>query len=194
MPSGEGLPWSVFAEHHMPAVDLDGRDHAVEVDGEACHTALADGGIELVVYLLEFFFQGRDIDVICLMLLENLQDLALYIRVGRAAQRDPHCIVPVFDRERGKVLEELRKFAVVVVADIEIGEDLHKAGADLAQTGLFAFGVIVLDHLDDRGLNGLGRSKKLLIAYRLRIEIVAACAVIDIGVCAAGVGRRTIGP
>ena len=112
-------PGSVFAQHYMPAIDLDRGDHAVEVDGEACHAAFADRGVQLVIDLFQFFFQGRDVNIVRMMVFKNLQDLALDIGVRGAAQGDPDCVVPVFDRQRREILEKLRKLAVVIIADIQ---------------------------------------------------------------------------
>lgn len=65
----------------MPSVDLYGGNHAVEIDGEAGHTALADCGIQLVVDLLQFFFQGCDVNIVCVVVFEYFQDLSFYIGV-----------------------------------------------------------------------------------------------------------------
>ena len=179
----------LFPEHDMPAVHLHGGDHAVEIDREARHTALADGGIQFIVHLLQLLFQSGDIDIICVMAFEDLQNLALDVGIGGTAQRDPYGAVAVFDRERGEILEELGQFAVVIIADVKIRKDLDKTGADLAKAGLFALRIVVLDHFDDRGLYGLGRSKELFVADGLLIYAVPARAVIDIGICAGGIGR-----
>ena len=147
---------------------------------------MPDGGIEFVVDLAEFFFQRADIHVIGVMAFENTKDLALNVRVRGTAQGYPDGIVAVFDQQRGKILEKLGQFAVVVIADIEIGENLDKAGADLTQTGLFSLRAVVLDHLHDRCLDCLRRCEENLV-FSLLLAAVPVTVFTEEGIRTIGV-------
>ena len=125
-------------ERHMPPTDLDGTDHAVQVDGEAGDAASADAGLQVGIELEKLFLEGGQIHVVCAVLLEDAKDLLLDLTVGGTVEGDPHGVVAVLDLEGREVLEVLGELAVMIVSDVEVREDLDQAGADLAQAGLFA--------------------------------------------------------
>ena len=77
----------------------------------------------------------------------------------------------------------------MIISNVEVREDFDQAGADLAQSGLSAFGVIICNDTDDgrldRGLvreQRLGVRVKILIAVRLILRFgqhsgIGECAV-----------------
>ena len=112
------------------AVDLHGVDHAVQVDVESRHATLADRGAQVRVHILQLRVQSVDVDLALAVPLENAVDLRLDLAVRAALQCDPDGVVAVRDGQGLEVAQELRQLAVVVVADIEVGEDLRH-GAEL---------------------------------------------------------------
>ena len=134
----------------MPAVDLYGADHAVEVYGEAGDAASADAGFQVGVELEELLLEGGQIHVVRVVLFEDPQDLLFDLAVGGAVEGDPDGVVAVLDLQGREVLEVFGELAVVIVSDVEVGEDLDQTGADLAQAGLLALSAVVGDDADDR--------------------------------------------
>ena len=184
-----GISCSVLSEHDMTAIDPDGGDHTIEVDRETCHAALSDRCIQSLVDLLQFFFQCADVHVICVVIFKDLEDLALDVRVGRTAQGDPDRVVAVFNGQGAEILEKLRELAVVIIADVEIREDLDKARTDLTEAGFLALSVVVLDHLDDRGFDDLRRGKEVLIILSVLVAAIAVGAVGEETVISVRVGN-----
>ena len=138
----------------MPPIDFHRSDHAVQVDGEAGHAASADAGLQVGVELEKLFFEGGQIHVVCVVFLEDTKDLLLDLTVGGALEGYPDIVVAVLHFQGREVLEVLGELAVVIVADVEIRENLYQAGADLAQAGFLAFCAVVCDDACDRCLDG----------------------------------------
>ena len=150
--------WSArsFPKKDMSSVDLHRPDHAVEIYGESCHAAPADTGFQVGVEFEEFLFECGEIHIIGVMLFKDAQDLLLDLAVGGTVEGDPDRVVAVLHLQGREVLEVLGEFAVVIVADVEIGEDLDQTGADLAEAGLLALILIGIRFLLDlcRGRRG----------------------------------------
>ena len=136
------------------------------------------------------------------MLFKDAQDLLLDLAVGGTVEGDPDRVVAVLHLQGREVLEVLGEFAVVIVADVEIGEDLDQTGADLAEAGLLALCVIVCDDADngslDRGLvckGSLGIAVKILIGIRFLLDLcrgrrgfIGSCGLRDRGSFSSGSG------
>ena len=105
----------------MPSVDFYGTDHAVKVDGKARDAAAADAGFEVGIELEKLFLEGRQVHVVCVVLLEYAEDLLLDLTVSGTVEGDPDSVVPVLYLEGREVLKVFGEFAVVVVPDVKIG-------------------------------------------------------------------------
>ena len=133
----------------MPSVDFHRPDHAVEIHGESCHAAPADTGLQVGIEFQQLLFERRQIHVIGVVLFKDAEDLLLDLAVGRTVEGDPDRAVAVLYLQGREILEVLGELAVVIIADVEIREDLDQTGPDLAKARLLALRVVVCDNAHD---------------------------------------------
>ena len=98
----------------MPPIDFHRSDHAVQVDGEAGHAASADAGLQVGIELEKLFLEGRQVHVVCVVLLEYAENLLLDLTVRGALEGYPDIVVAVLHFQGREVLEVFGELTVVI--------------------------------------------------------------------------------